>query len=136
MLNAKIPHLSRWNERRRQIAGKYIEALKQYAERGQIVLPSEASSPSENVWALFTIRVIAGRDKLIDALAAQKIGTGVYYYKILPDHSPLLRFAHGEYPNARKFSEQVLSLPMYPELSDQEVERVITAVQNTLTQQK
>ena len=128
MLSVKMPHLSAWNQRRRQIADRYGAAL----EDLPVSTPFE---PPEryHVYSNYTIRIRSGgRDALQAHLTACGIGTRVYYP--LPLHlQPALAYldcGRGRFPVTEAAAEEVLSLPIYPELTDAQQDEVISAIRD------
>lgn len=132
VLRAKLPHLPRWIEARRDIAERYSEALKGI---GQIGLPVRAPY-SSHVYHQYTIKTSpASRDSLRKALAAQDIQSMIYYPKPLSDQ-PAYRESCVCDPamnNCRTLSESVLSLPIYSELDRTRQNLVIEAIRNYFT---
>lgn len=124
VLGVQLPHLSRWNARRREIAHRYHELLKNTPLR----LPLEASW-AESVYHLYVVRH-ASRDKLKTHLEAHGVGSALHY----PHPLHLQKcFAHlgyrpGDFPNAEKAARECLSLPIYPELTDAQIEAVAAAI--------
>ncbi|HYH95860.1 DegT/DnrJ/EryC1/StrS family aminotransferase [Hyalangium sp.] len=125
VLSVKLRVLDEWNEKRRRIARMYSEGLSGVPH----VLVPKIASGAEPVWHLYVIRS-SRRDALQEALTQQGIGTLVHYPK--PPHLQKahaeLGFKPGDYPIAEKLSAEVLSLPMWPHMSDDDVKRVIAAV--------
>jgi dTDP-4-amino-4,6-dideoxygalactose transaminase len=123
-LSAKLPHLERWNSMRTQTAALYDRLL----ARSGVVLPGRAESVS-HVFHLYVIRV-GSRDRLRAELADQGIQTGIHY--AVPLHlEPAfagLGYSRGEFPVAERAAASIVSLPMYPFLSEDEVARVAEAV--------
>jgi dTDP-4-amino-4,6-dideoxygalactose transaminase len=121
LLRVKLPHLQRWNDRRKAHAARYREHL---ADSFTLV-EERAESPS--VHHLFPVRV-ADRDGLAGHLAAAGVQTGVHYSPALPAQPP---FADPEgprrYPEASAWAAEELSLPMFEHLGDDEIERVVEA---------
>jgi dTDP-4-amino-4,6-dideoxygalactose transaminase len=123
VLQVKLPHLDGWNEGRRRAAQAYSEAL---AQTG-LVLPQPVPG---HVYHQYTVR-LAERDAMQKALQAQGIASMVYYP--LPLHlQPLYDQAPGQHPRAEAAAREVLSLPMYPELTAEQVERVASTVREAL----
>src|SRR5438270_8110969 len=124
VLRVKLRHLDRWNELRRTIALLYGELLKD----GGASLPYE-SPDVEHVYHLYVVEV-EGRERVQGELAAQGISTGIHYP--VPIH---LQVAYGEagfglgsFPATEAAAKRVLSLPMYPELTEDGVRRVAAAL--------
>lgn len=124
ILMIKLRYLDEWNERRSQVAKRYQEFLQSLS---QIALPS-APETGKAVWNQFTIRILSTkRDEVRDLLQKKGISSMIYYP--LPLHlQPVyqhLNYPEGQFPNAEQVSHEVLSLPMFPELSEEEQDRVI-----------
>jgi dTDP-4-amino-4,6-dideoxygalactose transaminase len=133
VLRVKMKHLERWNERRRQIAARYTAALG--AAEG-VTCPSDAPyGPSRHVYHQYTLRVPGRRDAVREHLAADGI-TAVTYYPISLHRQPVyasLGHPPGSFPHAEQAQEEVLSLPMFPELSDSAIDRICARVVERLT---
>jgi dTDP-3-amino-3,4,6-trideoxy-alpha-D-glucose transaminase len=119
VLAAKLRHLEDWNARRQRIAERYRQNLE-----GVLELP-----PPDGVFHLFVVRT-PRRDQLKAHLASNGIGSDVHYP--LPAHlqAPYAQFGEGQgsLPVTERLAREVLSLPMYPELSDADVEYVCEVV--------
>jgi dTDP-4-amino-4,6-dideoxygalactose transaminase len=113
VLRTKLKHLDEWNEARRQHAKSYSRLLAQ----SRLVVP-RASPFCESVWHLYVIR-IEQRDALKEHLANRGISVGIHYP--IPIHlQPAYRdLGHqpGDFPVTEEYSRQILSLPMYAELT-------------------
>jgi len=121
VLGAKLPHLDRWNERRREIADYYIEKLSNLS----VVLPIEAAE-RKHVYHLFVLRV-AQRENFMAGMLERGVQCAVHYPT--PVH---LQVAYAQYRGQSgrlKVTEaqarELVSLPIYPELTDGEVEHVV-----------
>ena len=125
ILRVKLRHLDRWTERRRAIVSKYNELL----------ADSDVQRPAEMPWArhvyhVYTIRS-SERDVLQQALHEAGIQTGIHYpvpVHLQPAYSDL-GYGPGDLPHSEKAATQVLSLPLYPEMTDEQVEAVSRVVQ-------
>lgn len=124
-LRVKLRHLPDWNSARRRVAEWYGEAL---ADIPGIRLPV-AAPYATHVWHLFVIEA-ERRDALKAGLDAQEIGTGLHYP--LPLHLQNayrhLGLGRGAYPVTERSAERILSLPMYPELTQSQVGQVADAI--------
>ncbi len=128
VLNCRLPHLDQNNERRRQVASRYLQAAESLSSVSTLAVDDRA----EPVFHQFTVRV-EGRDQVQQQLADRGIGTAVHYPA--PLHTqPLWRgrseVVRGGYPEAEVAAQEVLCLPMFPELTDAEVDEVIDALSN------
>lgn len=124
-LRVKLPHLDRWNDARYAVAAKYRELL---ADTVELLGESEES---RCVYHLFPIRA-AAREELGGRLAARGIATGVHYPLALPDQPALADLGEADVPNACDWAARELSLPVFPELSDDQLERVAAAISSNL----
>jgi dTDP-4-amino-4,6-dideoxygalactose transaminase len=129
MLRVKLRHLERWTESRRALAARYDLLL---AETG-VTIP-RALPHVRHVYHAYTIRT-PERDRMAKELAAAGVQSGVHYPK--PIHlQPAYRdarFPEGSLPEAEEAAREVLSLPIYPELTPQQVETVAAAVKDIVS---
>jgi dTDP-4-amino-4,6-dideoxygalactose transaminase len=130
VLRVKLPHLDRWNARRRELAGIYREQL---AALPITLPPAEANG--RHVYHLFVIET-DGRDALRAQLTAAGIETGIHYP--IPLHrQPALRalgYPVQAFPESQRLADRSLSLPMYPELPLEHLELVTAAIHRALGQ--
>jgi aminotransferase EvaB len=123
ILNMKFNYFDQWIKRRRAIARMYDEALSDIPE---VVRPPISKSDYFDVYQNYVIRT-EQRDKLVAHL--QKSGVEVLISWRVPMHQQkALGLSHFKLPMTERVSAQVISLPMYPELTDEEVEFVIEAI--------
>jgi dTDP-4-amino-4,6-dideoxygalactose transaminase len=125
VLLAKLPHLEGWSAARRRNAAYYDAAFANLAE----VTTPFVDPANTSIYNQYTIRVTQ-RDALQAHLKAQGIGSNVYYP--LPLHLQpcfaYLGYREGQCPEAERASKEVLSLPIYPELTTAQLDEVIAAV--------
>lgn len=125
LLSMKLPFLQQWTEQRRSLAAMYLAQL---ADIEDVVLP-ECTEPERHVWHLFVIRT-KQRDALAEYLGAQGIGWMIHYP--LPPHLQeayrALGYQRGDFPLAEQIADTCLSLPLFPGMSEQQVEQVTGAV--------
>lgn len=129
-LRAKLPHLAAWNARRVALAARYLAHLAPLAEAGHLTLP-HVPAWADPVWHLFVIRT-ARRAALQAHLAAAGIGSGIHY-PIPPHLTNAYRTAgwkRGDFPLAEQFADEVLSLPIGPHHTAEQIDFVCTAVSN------
>ncbi|HIK33674.1 MAG TPA: DegT/DnrJ/EryC1/StrS family aminotransferase [Oscillatoriales cyanobacterium M59_W2019_021] len=128
ILQVKLPYLDGWNARRRDLAARYRDLL---APIPHIVLPQD-STGGGHVWNQYTIRIESDRDRLYQQLQQSGIGCNIYYP--FPLHlQPAYRdlgYAVGQLPIAERACQQVLSLPMFPELDVEEQYQVVRALKD------
>jgi len=125
VLAVKLKYLDRWNEQRNRAAGRYKELLQGLP----VELPFEAKNRS-HVYHQYTIRT-AHRDQLALHLKQRGIGTMVYYP--IPIHQQNIYASAGEtpfLPNAEAAASEVLSLPIYPEITDEQLAAVSGAIRD------
>lgn len=122
VLRAKLPHLEAWNERRRAHAGRYRAALRSR----RIVAPRELPQ-AHHVYHQFTVRT-PEREQLVARLREAGVESAVYYPVPLHQQPAYAAWARGPLPEAERAAREVLSLPVHPWLTGQEVERVAAAL--------
>lgn len=129
-LRAKLRHLKDWNAQRRAIAARY-NLLFTGVEEG-LILPHEPDW-ARSVYHLYVVRV-ADRARLHQRLDGAGISTGIHYPVALHLTKPYERldFRAGDFPVAEKAASQVLSLPMFPQLTSHQQDRVIAEVLKAL----
>lgn len=125
VLHVKLPHLDEWNARRRAHAARYDRALE---GASGIRAPVEGRG-NRHIYHQYTVRC-ARRARVRERLERAGVGYGIYYP--VPAHlqEPLagLGYRKGEFPEAEEAAEQVLSLPVFPELTGSERDRVVAAL--------
>ncbi|NLG63406.1 MAG: DegT/DnrJ/EryC1/StrS family aminotransferase [Candidatus Cloacimonetes bacterium] len=125
VLRVKLRHLDTWHDGRRRNAARYRELFAQ-AGIEQVTLPQDVPG---HIYNQFVIRV-PQRDALRDHLSARAIGTEIYYP--LPLHMQAcfagLGYQEGDFPHAERAAREVLALPIYPELEDAALQRVVASI--------
>ena len=125
VLRAKLPHLAEWNERRRQLAATYNARLKGAPVRTPTIAPGNV--PIYHLYVIATHR----RDELQEHLKGLDISSGIHYP--IPVHlqasMQYLGYNKGDLPVTERIAGEILSLPMYADLTDEEVEYVADAIQ-------
>jgi len=130
VLGVKLKHLDQWNHARRQHAARYTQAMADMNVRLQIIDPR-----ANPVWHLFVI-CSSDRQRLQADLKQQQISTGIHYpipLHLQPAFSHL-GIPEGTLPVTEQAAAQVLSLPMFAELTDQQIDRVAGALCQALDQ--
>ncbi|MBD2770575.1 DegT/DnrJ/EryC1/StrS family aminotransferase [Iningainema tapete] len=131
ILQIKLRYLDIWNNARREVAARYHQSLSQVPG---IVVPQELAS-GMGVWNQYTIRVLdEKRDWVRAQLQARGVNTMIYYphpLHLQPVYQNL-GYKVGQLPVAEQVSRQVLSLPMYPELSEEQQAQVIYSLKDCL----
>lgn len=129
VLSVKLRHLNEWNTARRERAGFYDELLENLPN---IMLPREAPY-ARHIYHIYAVRV-PHRDKIIAAMHDRGIGCGIHYP--VPIHLQkayeCLGCSRGSFPAAEQSAQEVLSLPMYPELTIEQLERVADVLASLL----
>jgi dTDP-4-amino-4,6-dideoxygalactose transaminase len=129
ILRVKLRHLDRWIEQRRQKASVYSELL---GEIEDVELPYTAPY-AHHIFNYYTIRIKSpkvNRDKMREYLSSQGIGTAIYYPLSLhlQEVYKSLAYKLGDFPESEQAQEQLLSLPMYPELGEEQVLAIADAI--------
>lgn len=129
VLRVKLKYLEEWNESRRAHAGLYNQSL---AGVDHLITPTEASF-ARHVYHLYVVRVKA-RPELQKALSDKGIATGIHYP--IPIHLQKaysdLGYKKGDFPVTETYADEVLSLPMFPELSDEQIHYVVRSLRESL----
>lgn len=125
VLSVKLPHLDAWSRARARNAARYDEAFREIEE----VAPPVTLVGCTHIYNQYTIRC-ARRDELMRHLAARGIGTAIYYPRALHEQVCFAKLGYrtGDFPEAERAAAEVLSLPIFPELTDAEIDSVIEAV--------
>ena len=140
VLTIKLKHIGAWNETRCELAARYgrIFARAGLAENGPypangLVLPHQAPG-TKHVWHQYVIRV-ARRDALREFLTARGIGSEIYYPVPLHLQEALkpLGYREGDFPEAERAAREVLALPIFPELHEDEQNAVAEAIAEFLS---
>jgi dTDP-4-amino-4,6-dideoxygalactose transaminase len=129
VLRTKLPHLRGWVDRRRAQADRYRELLSD----APVHLPVEAPW-ARHAYHLFVVRV-AERDRVRAELVSSGVEAGIHYpvpIHLQPAHSGLIK-APAELPNAERLAGEILSLPVYPQMSDDQQRFVAEALVGALT---
>lgn len=120
ILNVKLPHLDQWNQKRRNAADQYDQQL---AKIANVLVPARVPW-SEHVFHQYTIRVTDGRrDELQKYLAEQKIPSMIYYPVPMHEQVAFNKLVRRRVPlvQTEKISKEVLSLPMHPDLTEDQI---------------
>jgi dTDP-4-amino-4,6-dideoxygalactose transaminase len=125
VLSAKLRRLAAWNEARRQAAARYHAMLSGFSE---VTVPRTLEG-NDHVWHLYVIRV-PDRNRVLKELQAVGIGAGIHYP--LPIHLTsafsALGYTEGAFPAAERTCHQLLSLPLFPEITSAQQERVVSVL--------
>jgi dTDP-4-amino-4,6-dideoxygalactose transaminase len=121
VLRAKLQRLSQWNDERRAAADRYSELL---SDADGVTLPATAAG-NTHVWHLYVVQV-PERDRVLAALQADGIGAGVHYPVPVHLQPAFASLGHqaGAFPIAERAAESILSLPIYPGITEAQQERV------------
>jgi dTDP-4-amino-4,6-dideoxygalactose transaminase len=140
ILNVKLKYIEGWSHGRRTVARRYHALFHKagLAEAGPypthgIVLPHEVPG-SRHVWHQYVIRS-ARRDELREFLTSRKIGSEIYYPLPLHMQEALkgLGYGEGSFPEAERAAREVLALPIFPELREDEQQTVVRAIAEFLS---
>jgi dTDP-4-amino-4,6-dideoxygalactose transaminase len=125
VLSAKLRKLTAWNAARRVAATRYDALL---SDRDDVLLPRTLDG-NEHVWHLYVVRV-HDRDRVLKELHASGIGAGIHYP--IPIHlTPAfawLGYGEGAFPVAEKMARELLSLPLFPEITADQQEVVVSSL--------
>ncbi len=144
ILQVKLPHLTRWNQERNAVATHYQQILKPLIRRG--ISPLQNHVGMGHVYHLYVVCVVQSgeanftcnldRDTLIAYLEANGIQAGIHYP--LPCHLQpgfqFLRYRQGDFPVAEKLAAEILSLPIFPGMTQLQVEQVVSVLTDAIVQ--
>jgi dTDP-4-amino-4,6-dideoxygalactose transaminase len=130
VLRVKLRHLEDWTDARRRAAHGYRQLFEAHGLTDRVVLPREREG-NVHVFNQYVIRVPAAvRDRLRDHLSARQIGTEIYYpipLHLQPCFAPL-GHQPGDFPQAESAARETLALPLYPELTDEQLRFVVGSI--------
>ncbi|GGN33330.1 dTDP-4-amino-4,6-dideoxygalactose transaminase [Actinoplanes campanulatus] len=126
VLRAKLARLASWNERRRAAAARYDELL---AGLGEVIRPVTLDG-NVHVWHIYCVRV-PNRDEVLTRLNAAGVGAAIHYP--VPVHrTGAFASLGGSFPNAERVAPEILSLPIYPQITPDQQARVAEALAGAL----
>lgn len=130
VLNVKLPHLEDWNKKRRQAAKLYTDRLE--------AIPSITTPLYDDgiihVFHLYVIRV-PNRDQVLKDLNSKGIGAGIHYpipIHQLKCHSDL-GYREGDFPITERYSREILSLPIFPEITEEQIDYVVEVLKTAVS---
>jgi len=131
VLSVKLPHILDWNRSRYEHAQQYTERLKNISG----IIPPPVRPDASHIFHLYVIRVEEGRDELQSFLEGRGISTSIHYPTALPflkayEHRD---FQPADFPVAYDYQNQILSLPMYPEMTEEMVDYVASSIREWST---
>ncbi len=125
LLRVKLSHLDEYNEERCEIAERYYKGINNPLIQFPKIRPG-----ADSTWHQFVVHVPGHRDELMEYLKEREIGTLIHYP--IPPHLSeayaYLGHKKGDYPITERFADEVLSLPMYNGMTDEEIQTVIDAI--------
>jgi dTDP-4-amino-4,6-dideoxygalactose transaminase len=140
ILSVKLKYIDGWNQARRTVAERYHALFRAaglaekglYPEKG-VILPHEEAG-TRHVWHQYVIRT-GRRDELRAFLTERKIGSEIYYPVPLHQQDALqcLGYQTGQFPEAERAAREVLALPIFPELREDEQQTVVSAIAEFLS---
>jgi dTDP-4-amino-4,6-dideoxygalactose transaminase len=128
ILTVKLKHLEAWTEQRRARAARYTELIQAAGLAPEHVQPPQ-EVPGRHVYHQYVLRA-RQRDELVPFLHERKIGAGVYYPLPLHLQTCFAGLGHkpGDFPHAEQAAAEVVALPIYPELTDEQQQTVVRAL--------
>jgi dTDP-4-amino-4,6-dideoxygalactose transaminase len=130
ILRVKLRHLKQWNQQRRKNAELYNTLLAGSSD--VLALPQQAPW-SKSIYHLYVVRTDS-REELTAALTKHNIGTGIHYP--IPLHLQTaykdLGYKAGDFPVSEQLAKEILSLPMYPSLKPEQIEKVVQVIEEFL----
>ncbi len=130
VLSVKLNYLKKWNQQRKRVADSYTQFLSQVPD----ILPPKIRSDSQHVFHLYVVQTNE-RDQLRSYLSDEGIDTSIHYPIALPflGAYDYLKHCPSDFPVAFSVTQNILSLPMYPELATNQLEKILdTIIQRTV----
>jgi dTDP-4-amino-4,6-dideoxygalactose transaminase len=122
ILSLKLEFMQEWSEARKAIADRYLEVISNFSDKCEVfTVPANSAS---HVWSLFTIRIPKYRNQLVELLKEKGIGVGVYYSKAIHEQPAFKEYGNFDCPNSTLLSNEVLSIPIFPELTTLEIDQI------------
>ncbi|MBI3573435.1 DegT/DnrJ/EryC1/StrS family aminotransferase [Candidatus Kaiserbacteria bacterium] len=125
LLSWALPHLPEWNARRREIAERYLRGI----TNPLVSLPSQTDGSRKGMWHLFVVQV---KDRAVFMKHMEKSGIGTAIHYPIPIYRQkayaFLNVDPAHYPMTETIVPRIVSLPLFPELKDEEITTVINAV--------
>lgn len=135
VLAVKLPHLDAWSASRQRNASIYDAAFAASAVAGKVSAPPQPSAKSRHIYNQYVIRV-PRRDELRAFLSKHEIGTEVYYPVPLHLQECFRYLGHGagDFPQSERASLETLALPIYPELTEEQLRHVVSTIERFYSQ--
>ena len=134
VLNVKLPHLQTWTDARIRNASRYHQLFEAAALTDYITLPA-CDTDRKHVWNQFTIRVPGSRDNLRKYLADRQVGSEIYYPIPLHKQECFAEYEQRfDLPETERASQEVISLPIYPMMTEAEQDYVVEQVASFVSQ--
>ena len=126
ILGAKLPHLDDWNNQRHQHADYYTQALTGIPG----IHPPQEMAGAKHIYHIYCLRVDGDRDAILKELNARGIGAGIHYPIPVHLQPAMARYGWkaGDFPEAERAAQTIISLPMYPELDIEQMSRIVEEV--------
>lgn len=122
-LNIKLKYLDKWNAYRKQVASRYIKEI----INSEIKCPINGNPEFDVIWHLFVVRT-KKRDKLIKVLNEKNIGTTIHYPIPIHLQEAYIGLTDERYPVTESLANEIVSIPMYYGISDEQVDFVIKTI--------
>ena len=131
LLNSQLSRLGEFSKRRKELVAYYDSALSQIPE----IAVHQKQNRSDTTWHLYIIQLVlerlnCTRRQFFDAMAAENVNCQVHYIPVYyHPYYQQLGYPKGLCPNAERLYERILSIPLYPDLTDADAESVVRAIQ-------
>lgn len=133
VLNVKLPHLDSWTAARQRNAAYYDQAFRHAGLGGAVLTPPPAAAGARHIYNQYCIRT-ERRDELRSALAVKGVGTEIYYPLSLHMQECFAYLGHQpqDFPESLRAAQQSLALPIFPELTESQLQHVVDSIAGTL----
>lgn len=130
ILHVKLQHLNEWNASRRRLAGRYNDAFTNLTE---VTIPY-VMPESEPVFHIYCLGVSSDRNIILETLKQRGVGASIHYP--IPVHlQPALAhrsYQRGDFPNTESTAQSIISLPLYPEMTEAQQQHIIDSLQHAM----
>ncbi len=127
ILHVKLPHLEKWTEARQRNAAIYDELFMD----DRVILPRRLER-RRHVFNQYVVRFREGRDRVMAHLKSVGIGCEIYYPLTLPQQECFAHLRAGQFPNSETAATQTLAIPVYPELTRDQMAEVVREIRRAL----
>ncbi len=136
VISCKLPYLDQWHAKRAANAAYYNEQLSIPSLKGKLILPTTMPGTTRHVFNQYTLRILNGkRDEFVKKLRENGVGCDIYYPKSMEVQDCFKYLGHTEkdFPVTQQLCKEVVSIPIFPELTRTQQDYVIETIKGILS---